>query len=136
VAVLTQNRDVGSGDCAYAGSMYLSVTVTPHTAASVAALRAARERIPTGGSVCAALDAADPAGALHPDAYAEAVSALDVAARVFGYDRATDVGAHQADAAFLVDVAVYHMTGAISDVVPALTAFRRAAGPLLEGTEH
>ena len=81
------------------------------------------------GSVCAALG--DDLGA---DVYAEAIAALDVAARVFGHESAYTVGGHQTDAALLADIAVYHLTGAPGDVSPALTAFRRAAGPLLETT--
>jgi Asp-tRNA(Asn)/Glu-tRNA(Gln) amidotransferase A subunit family amidase len=74
----------------------------------------------------------DPDGALAAGVYAEAVFALDVGARVFGFDAAAQVSAAQEDAAAVVDVAVYHLTGAPGDAGPALVAFRRAAGPLLE----
>jgi hypothetical protein len=113
--------------------LQLSVTVTPFTAAAVTALRGARAAVPCAGSVCAALDAADPDGDLDPAAYCEAVEALDVGARVFGHSCATAVGAHHDDAALVFDIAVYHLTGSPSDVPSALTAFRRAAGPLLPG---
>jgi hypothetical protein len=115
-------------------SLELRVAPTPHTAAAVRAIRDARAQIPCHGSLCAALDLADPAGALEPDAYGEAVAALDVGARVFGRDAATDVGAHCEDAAFVFDIAVYHLTGSGADIPAALDAFRRAAGPLLERT--
>ncbi|MGN6379946.1 MAG: hypothetical protein ACTHNU_13420 [Gaiellales bacterium] len=111
--------------------LQLSVTVTPYTAAAVSALRGARAMVPCPGSVCAALDAADPDGELEPEAYAEAVQALDVGARVFGHSHAIDIGAHHDDAALVFDIAVYHLTGSPSDVPAALTAFQRAAGPLL-----
>jgi hypothetical protein len=114
----------------------LSVAPTPHTEAAVRLLRAARRQVPCAGSLCAALDLADPAGAVNPDAYSEAVAALDVGARVFGYDAATEIGAHSAAAALVVDVAVYHLTGAAADIPAALNAFRRAAGPLLEPTRR
>ena len=114
--------------------LQLKISPTPHTAAAVGALRAAREMFPLAGSVCAALDAADPQGVLDPGAYREAVTALDVAARVFGHEWAADVGGHQPDAALLVDIAVFHLTGAPSDQGAAIAAFRRAAGPLLETT--
>ena len=65
---------------------------------------------------------------------ARRVTALDVAARVFGHEWAADVGGHQPDAALLVDIAVFHLTGAPSDQGAAIAAFRRAAGPLLETT--
>ena len=112
----------------------LSVTPTLHTAAAVRAVRDARVQVPCHGSLCAALDLADPAGMLEPDAYGEAVGALDVAARVFGHDAATEIGAHCEDAALVFDIAVYHLTGAAADIPAALAAFRRAAGPLLERT--
>jgi hypothetical protein len=112
----------------------LSVAPTPHTAAAVRAIRDARAQVPCRGSLCAALDLADPDGALDPDAYREAVFALDVGARVFGHDAATEVGAHCEDAALAFDIAVYHLTGAGGDIPAALSAFRRAAGPLLERT--
>jgi hypothetical protein len=112
----------------------LPVSPTPHTAAAVRAIRDARGQVPCHGSLCAALDLADPEGALVADAYGEAVAALDVAARVFGHDAATEVGAHCEDAALVFDIAVYHLTGAAADIPAALDAFRRAAGPLLERT--
>lgn len=115
-------------------STELRVRPTPHTPTVVRAVRDARAQIPCHGSLCAALDLADPAGALDPDAYREAVEALDVGARVFGHDAATDVGAHCEDAAFVFDIAVYHLTGSGADIPAALEAFRRAAGPLLERT--
>jgi hypothetical protein len=114
-------------------ALQLTVTATPHTAVAVTALRQGRALLPCGGSVCRALDATDPAGELETDAYGEAVDALDVAARVFGHDSAADVGAHDADAALLFDIAVYHLTGSPADVPAALAAFRRAAGPPLPG---
>lgn len=117
-----------------AASPQLPVSPTPYTAAAVTALRAARRQIPCPGSICAALDFADPDGALPRQVYEEAVTALDVAARVFGHDSAAGVGAHHDDAALLVDIAIYHLTGAAGDAAAALTAFRRAAGPLLEPT--
>jgi hypothetical protein len=124
----------------YAGlvapQLQLSVAPSPHTAAAVRLLRAARHRIPCAGSLCAALDLADPAGAVGPDAYAESVAALDVGARVFGYDAATEVGAHSHDAVLVADIAVYNLTGAAADIPAALNAFRRAAGPLLEPTRR
>jgi hypothetical protein len=116
--------------------LQLSVAPTPHTAAAVRLLRGARRQIPCTGSLCAALDLADPAGAVEPDAYAEAVAALDVGARVFGYSAATGIGAHSSAAALVVDVAVYNLTGAVTDVPAALNGFRRAAGPLLEPTRR
>lgn len=112
-------------------ALQLPVTVTPHTAVAITVLRQGRALLPCGGSVCRALDAADPAGELDTDAYGEAVGALDVAARVFGHDCASDVGAHDPDAALLFDIAVYHLTGSPADVPAALAAFQRAAGPLL-----
>jgi hypothetical protein len=112
-------------------ALQLPVMVTPHTATAVTALRQGRELVPCAGSVCRALDTADPNGDLEADAYAEAVEALDVAARVFGHGCAADVGAHDADTALLFDIAVYHLTGSPADVPAALAAFRRAAGPLL-----
>jgi len=112
----------------------LPVAPTPHTAAAVRAIREARVQVPCHGSLCAALDLADPAGALDPDAYGEAVAALDVAARIFGHDAATEIGAHCEDAALVFDIAVYHLTGAAADIPAAMEAFRRAAGPLLERT--
>ena len=112
----------------------LSVSPTAHTAAAVRAIRDARAQIPCQGSLCAALDLADPDGTLDQDAYREAVAALDVGARVFGHDAATDVGAHCDDAALVLDIAAYHLTGSGADVPAALEAFRRAAGPLLERT--
>jgi hypothetical protein len=115
-------------------STRLAVSPTPHTATAVTALRDARRQIPCPGSVCAALDLADLDGDLPAPAYAEAVAALDVAARVFGHACAAAVGAHHDDASLLCDIAVYHLTGAESDVRAALVAFRRAAGPLLEPT--
>ncbi|HEY3764164.1 MAG TPA: hypothetical protein VGL44_03320 [Gaiellales bacterium] len=116
--------------------LQLSVSPTPHTATVVAALRTARRHVPCPGSLCAAVDLADPAGALPAEAYGESIAALDVGARVFGYDAATEIGAHSDDAALVIDVAVYHLTGAPGDVPAALNAFRRAAGPLLEPTRH
>ena len=113
-------------------SLELPVAPTPHTAAAVRALRDARLQIPCHGSVCAALNLADPDGVLPSEAYAEAVEALDVAARVFGLPAATLAGAHCEDAAFLFDVAVYNLTGAGSDIPAALRAFSRAAGALLD----
>jgi hypothetical protein len=119
-----------------AAQLQLSVSATPHTTAAVRALREARRQIPCAGSLCAALDLADPAGSVAPDAYAEAVAALDVGARVFGYDAATEIGAHGDVAALVIDVAVYNLTGAAADIPAALNAFRRAAGPLLESTRR
>ena len=116
--------------------LQLSVAPTPHTATAVRLLRAARRKIPCVGSLCAALDLADPAADVAPEAYAEAVSALGVGARVFGYDAATEIGAHSGSAALVVDVAVYNLTGAVTDVPAALNGFRRAAGPLLEPTRR
>ena len=116
--------------------LQLSVAPTSHTASAVRLLRAARRRVPCAGSLCAALDLADPAGDVAPEAYAEAVSALDVGARVFGYDAATEIGAHSGSAALVVDVAVYHLTGAMTDIPAALNGFRRAAGTLLEPTRR
>ena len=112
--------------------LQLPVTVTPHTADAVRLLRDARTRVPCTGSLCAALDAADPDGAAACEVYAEALFALDVAARVFGLDAATCIGAHQPEAVLVIDVGVYHLTGAPTDLRPALVAFRRAAGPPLE----
>jgi hypothetical protein len=112
----------------------LRVSPTPHTALAVRSLRGARAQVPCHGSLCAALDLADPDGGLDPEVYREAVGALDVGARVFGYDAATEVGGHCDDAAFVFDIAVYHLTGAAADTPAALAAFRRAAGPLLERT--
>jgi ABC-type Co2+ transport system permease subunit len=112
----------------------LRVFATPHTATAVRVLRDARAQIPCHGSLCAALDLADPAGTLAPDAYREAVAALDVGARVFGHRAATDIGAHCDDAALVVDMALYHLTGSGAELPAALQAFRRAAGPLLERT--
>ena len=112
-------------------ALQLPVTVTPHTASAVTALRHARGLIPCAGSLCRALDLADPAGELDTGAYGEAVEALDVAARVFGYDCAAQVGALDEDAALVFDIAVYHLTGSPADVPAALTAFQRAAGPML-----
>jgi hypothetical protein len=63
-----------------------------------------------------------------------AFAALDVGARVFGHDAATEIGAHCDDAALVFDIAVYHLTDAGADIPAALRAFRRAAGPLLERT--
>jgi hypothetical protein len=114
----------------------LSVTPTPHSAEAVRVLRSARREVPCAGSLCAAVDLADPDGAVAADAYTECVTALDVGARVFGYDAATEIGAHSDDAALVIDVAVYHLTGAAGDIPAALNAFRRAAGPLLEPTRH
>ena len=114
----------------------LSVAPTPHTADAVRALRSARRQVPCAGSLCAAVDRADPAGAMPAAAYSECIAALDVGARVFGYDAATEIGAHSDDAALVIDVAVYHLTGAAGDIPAALNAFRRAAGPLLEPTRH
>jgi hypothetical protein len=119
-----------------APELQLSVAPTSHTASAVRLLRAARRQIPCVGSLCAALDLADPAGEVAPEAYAEAVSALDVGARVFGYDAATEIGAHSGSAALVVDVAVYSLTGAVTDIPAALNGFRRAAGPLLEPTRR
>jgi hypothetical protein len=114
----------------------LSVTPTPHTAEAVRVLRQARRHVPCAGSLCAAIDASDPSGSLAAEVYAECIAALDVGARVFGFDAATEIGGHCDDAALVVDVAVYHLTGAGGDVPAALNAFRRAAGPLLERTRH
>ena len=119
-----------------APELQLSVAPTPHTEAAVRLLRTARRRIPCEGSLCAALDLADPAGDVAPEAYTEAVSALDVGARVFGYDAATEIGAHSGSAALVIDVAVYNLTGALTDIPAALNGFRRAAGPLLEPTRR
>lgn len=119
-----------------ATQLQLPVSRTPHTAAAVRLLRDARRHVPCAGSLCAALDLADPAGAVPPDAYGEAVAALDVGARVFGYDAATEIGAHSAAAALVVDVAVYNLTGAPADIPAALNAFHRAAGLLLESTRR
>jgi len=116
--------------------LQLAVVPTPHTTAAVRLLRAARRQIPCGGSLCAALDLADPAGEVAPEAYAEAVSALDIGARVFGFAAATEIGAHSASAALVVDVAVYSLTGAVTDIPAAQNGFRRAAGPLLEPTRR
>jgi hypothetical protein len=113
----------------------LAVAPTAHTATAVRAVRAARAQVPCRGSLCAALDLADPDGAVDPDAYREAVEALDIGARVFGHDAATHIGAHCDDAALVFDIAVYHLTGAAVDIPAALNAFRRAAGPLLERTQ-
>jgi ABC-type Co2+ transport system permease subunit len=115
-------------------SLELPVAPTQHTASAVRAIRDARVQVPCHGSLCAALDLADPAGTLDPAAYGEAVGALDVGARVFGHDAAIEIGAHCEDAALVFDIAVYHLTGAAADIPAALGAFRRAAGPLLERT--
>jgi hypothetical protein len=112
----------------------LEINPTDNTADVVAALRLARTLMPREGSICAALDAADPAGELSPDAYGEAVAALKVGALVFGIDDPACVGAHQPDAAYVFDIAVYNLTGAQADVPAALAAFSRAAGPELEPT--
>ncbi len=117
-------------------SLQLSVAPTAHTGAAVRALRAARRHVPCAGSLCAAVDRADPAGAVAPEAYTECIAALDVGARVFGFGAATEIGAHNDAAALVIDVAVYHLTGAAADIPAALNAFRRAAGPLLERTRH
>jgi hypothetical protein len=117
-------------------ALQLSVAPTAHTAAAVRALRAARRHVPCAGSLCAAVDHADPAGAVDPAAYTECIAALDVGARVFGFDAATEIGAHNDDAALVIDVGVYHLTGAAADIPAALNAFHRAAGPLLERTRH
>ena len=114
----------------------LRVSPTPHTADAVTALRAARETIPLPGSICAALDAGDPDGLLDQSAYAEALFALDVAARVFGRTSAIDIGAHQSDAALVLDIAVYHLTGAPSDLDAALTPFGGLPGRCLEPTRR
>lgn len=114
--------------------MELSVSPTRHTATAVRAMRDGRAQIPCHGSLCAAVDLADLAGALDPEAYREAVEALDVGARVFGHAAATEVGAHCDDAALVFDIAVYNLTGSAGDIPAALSAFRRAAGPLLERT--
>ena len=116
--------------------LQLSVSPTPHTAEAVGVLRAARRQVPCAGSLCAAVDLADPAGEVFPEVYGETIAALDVGARVFGFDSATEIGAHSDDAALVIDVAVYHLTGAAGDISAALNAFRRAAGPLLEPTRH
>ena len=55
---------------------------------------------------------------------------------MFGYDVATDIGAHCGSAALVIDVAVYNLTGALTDIPAALNGFRRAAGPLLEPTRR
>ena len=115
-------------------SLRLPIHPTPHTAAVVGALRRARDLIPCGGSLCAALDAADSDGELSGPAYREALAALEVGALVFGAGAPTRIGAHDPDAAGVVDVAIYHLTGAVADVGPALAAFRRAAGPPLQPT--
>jgi hypothetical protein len=115
-------------------TLQLPVTATPHTADAVRVLRAARRHVPCAGSLCAAVDLADPGGGLAAAVYAECIAALDVGARVFGFDAATEIGAHSDDAALVIDVAVYHLTGAASDIPAALNAFHRAAGPLLEHT--
>lgn len=114
--------------------LQLRVTPTAHTAEAVRLLRAARRQVPCAGSLCAAVDLADPDGELAADVYAECIAALDVGARVFGHSASTEIGAHCDDAALVVDVAIYNLTGAAGDVPAALTAFRRAAGPLLERT--
>jgi hypothetical protein len=116
--------------------LQLSVSPTPHTAQAVGVLRAARRHVPCAGSLCAAVDLADPAGAVPPEVYAESIAALDVGARVFGFDSATEIGAHCDAAALVIDVAVYHLTGATGDIPAALNAFHRAAGPLLDGTRR
>jgi hypothetical protein len=116
--------------------LQLSVAPTDHTADAVRLLRAARRQVPCAGSLCAAVDLADPRGAHIAEVYAECVAALDVGARVFGYDHATAIGAHTDDAALVIDVAVYNLTGAASDIPAALNAFRRAAGRLLAPTRH
>jgi hypothetical protein len=116
-----------------ASPLALAVSPTPHTAQAVLLLRAGRGQVPRPGSICAALDAADPAAAAAA-AYAEALAALDVGARVFGYDEAARIGAHDTDAAGVFDVAVYNLTGAPADVPAALEAFARAAGPMLAPT--
>ncbi len=116
--------------------LQLSVAPTAHTADAVRLLRAARRQVPCAGSLCAAVDLADRDGALAGEVYAECIAALDVGARVFGYDHATEIGAHTDDAALVVDVAVYNLTGSAGDIPAALIAFRRAAGPLLEPTRH
>jgi hypothetical protein len=110
----------------------LPIAPTAHTATVVATLRRARGLVPCAGSICAALDAADPDGELPADAYAEAVAALRVGALVFGIDDPAQVGGHHPDAALVFDIACYHLTGAAPDAVHALRAFARAAGPPLE----
>ncbi len=111
---------------------HLPIHPTEHTAAVVAALRRAQTLIPCEGSICAALDAADPRCELPPAAYAEAVAALRVGALVFGIEDPSSIGGHQEDAAHVFDIAVYNLTGAAADVPAALQAFTRAAGPQLE----
>ena len=110
----------------------LPIHPTEHTAAVVAALRRGRRLVPCQGSICAALDAADPACELSPAAYAEAVAALRVGALVFGIDDPASIAGGQADAAYVFDIAVYNLTGSAADVPAALRAFTRAAGPPLE----
>jgi hypothetical protein len=116
--------------------LQLRVSPTAHTAEAVRVLRKARRQVPCAGSLCAAVDLTDPSGTLAAEVYAECIAALDVGARVFGYAAATEIGAHSDDAALVVDVAVYNLTGAIADIAAALNAFRRAAGPLLEPTRR
>lgn len=53
---------------------------------------------------------------------------------MFGHAAATDIGAYSDDAALVFDIAAYHLTGSEGDIPAALSAFRRAAGPLLERT--
>ena len=112
----------------------LPINPTENTHDVVSVLRRARTLVPCDGSVCAALDAADPAGELSAAAYGEAVAALKVGSLVFGIADPACVGAHQADAAYVFDIALYNLTGAHADVPAALAAFSRAAGPDLEPT--
>jgi hypothetical protein len=108
----------------------LRIAPTPHTAAAVALLRRARALVPGAGSLAGLVH--EVAAGSQAEALAEALAALRVGALVFGRDDASAVGAQRADAVGVVDVALYHLTGAPADVAPALAAFRRAAGPLLE----
>jgi hypothetical protein len=111
--------------------LHLAISPTEHTAAVVAALRRGRAAIPRAGSICAALDAADPAGQLSAAAFGEALAALKVGALVFGIEQPAAIGAQDPDAAYVFDLAIYHLTGSPADTRAALEAFRRAAGPPL-----
>jgi hypothetical protein len=97
----------------------------------LAALRRGRAAIPRAGSICAALDVADPAGQLSAAAFGEALAALKVGALVFGIEQPAAIGAQDPDAAYVFDLAIYHLTGSPADTRAALEAFRRAAGPPL-----
>jgi hypothetical protein len=114
-----------------ASPLQLRIEPTLYTAQVVSLLRRAQAQLPCGGSLADALRSADPDGLQPDEALAEARDALRVGALVFGHESAAAIGAQQADAAGVFDVAVYHLTGSPADVVPALAAFRRAAGPLL-----